>query len=62
MWGYPYTSAAGATLMAAVLITTAFTQEFRMTLVYGVPFLAVLTVIYYVWHRRPVASVVAAAK
>mgnify|MGYP002084587255 CR=1 FL=1 len=52
MWGYPYTSAAGALLMLAVLITTAFTQEFRMTLIYGVPFIAVLTVAYYLWYRR----------
>ena len=52
MWGYPYTSAAGAILMLAVLITTAFTGEFRMTLIYGVPFIAVLTFAYHLWYRR----------
>jgi L-asparagine transporter-like permease len=52
MWGYPYSSAAGALSMLAVLVTTAFTQEFRMTLIYGVPFIAVLTLAYYFWYRR----------
>jgi AAT family amino acid transporter len=52
MWGYPYTSALGATLIVAILITTAFTREFRMTLVYGVPFLAVLSIAYLARARR----------
>jgi len=39
MWGYPYTSMLGAALMAAILVSTAFTAEFRMTLVYGLPVL-----------------------
>jgi amino acid transporter, AAT family len=52
MWGYPYTSLAGAVLMLAILITTAFTAEFRMTLVYGLPFLGALTVIYFAKFRR----------
>ena len=52
MWGYPYTSAAGASHDAGVLITTAFTREFRMTLIYGVPFIAMLTFAYYLWYRR----------
>ncbi len=52
MWGYPYTSLLGAVLLLAILITSAFTQEFRMTLIYGIPFLAVLTVVYYLWFRR----------
>lgn len=51
MWGYPYTSALGAAAMLAILITSAFTKEFRMTLVYGLPFLAVLTVAYHLWFR-----------
>ena len=44
---FPWLSLAGAGLMAAILLTTAFTREFRMTLVYGVPFLAVLSAIYF---------------
>ncbi len=46
MWGYPYTSIAGALLMAAALITTLFTPAFRSTLIYGLPFLAMMTVAF----------------
>jgi len=57
MWGYPYTSASGAALMLAILITSAFTREFRMTLIYGIPFIAMLTLAYHFWfrdlHKRP---------
>ncbi len=53
MWGYPYTSVLGAVLLAAILVTSLFTNEFRMTLVYGLPFLAALTLAYYVWFREP---------
>lgn len=49
LWGYPYTSIVGALLMAAILVTTAFTVEFRMTLVYGLPMLALLTL---AWRWR----------
>jgi AAT family amino acid transporter len=48
MWGYPYTSLLGAGLMASILLTTAFTAEFRMTLVYGFPMLGLLWV---AWRR-----------
>lgn len=43
MWGYPFTSLLGAALIAAALVTTLFTPEFRPTLLYGIPLLAVLT-------------------
>ena len=46
----PWTSPFGALLMAAILLTTAFTAEFRMTLAYGLPALALLTLI---WKLRP---------
>ena len=52
MWGYPYSSLAGAGLMMAALITTIFTREFRMTLLYGVPFLLVLAAIFSLRFRR----------
>jgi len=35
-----------------VTITTLFTPEFRMTLIFGVPFLTVLSVVYFVGYRR----------
>ena len=50
--GFPATSIAGLLLMAAALVTTFFTREFHMTLIYGVPFLLVLVVVYQVWFRR----------
>jgi L-asparagine transporter-like permease len=51
MWGYPYTSLAGALLILAVLATTAFTPEFRMTLIYGIPFRAVLALAWRAGYR-----------
>ena len=57
MWGYPYTSVLGAVLLVAILVTSAFTDEFRMTLVYGLPFLAVLTIAYHIWFRPKPAGV-----
>jgi amino acid transporter, AAT family len=58
MWGYPYTSLLGAGLMSAALVTTLFTTAFRPTLIYGVPFLAVLTSAYFLRSSRvsPLAS------
>jgi L-asparagine transporter-like permease len=55
MWGYPFTSLAGAMLMSAALITTLFTREFRPTLVYGLPFLVVLATVYALRRGRAVA-------
>ena len=42
----------GAVLMAAILLTTSFTREFRMTLLCGVPFLSILAVVYWRFHGR----------
>ena len=52
MWGYPGTTLLGAFLMAALLLTTAFTDAFRSTLVFGLPYLAFLTLIYFLRRRR----------
>ena len=52
MWGYPYTSLLGASLMAAALVTTLFTQAFRPTLIYGIPLLVALTFFFYVRKSR----------
>jgi L-asparagine transporter-like permease len=51
MPGFPATTLLGAALMAAVLLTTAFTQPFRMTLVFGLPYVALLSAIYLLWYR-----------
>jgi AAT family amino acid transporter len=46
MMGAPWTTLLGAALMLAVLITSAFTPGFRPMLLYGIPFLALLTLLY----------------
>ena len=53
MWGYPYTSLLGVALMLAALTTTLFTQAFRPTLIYGVPFLLSLTLAYLLRRSKP---------
>jgi L-asparagine transporter-like permease len=55
MWGYPYTSLAGAALMLAALATTLFTPAFRPTLIYGVPFMLMLCGVYAIRQRRGAA-------
>ncbi len=52
MWGYPWTSLAGAALMLAALLTTLFTNAFRPTLIYGIPFLLVLSLAYAIRRGR----------
>lgn len=44
-------------LVGAVMITTYFTDAFTMTLVFGVPFLLILTVVYWIFFRKPGAAV-----
>lgn len=51
MWGYPFTSIAGAAAMAAILLSTPFTGPFASTLLYGVPFLVLLS-LSYLFVRR----------
>jgi amino acid transporter, AAT family len=56
MWGFPVTTLLGAVLMAALLVTTAFTDAFRMTLVFGLPYLGCLGLIYYFRFRIPAVA------
>jgi amino acid transporter, AAT family len=56
MWGFPVTTLLGAALMAALLITTAFSEAFQMTLVFGLPYLALLALIYVWRYRKPSAG------
>src|SRR5262249_49562174 len=46
MRGFPWTTLLGAALMSAALLTTAFTEAFRLTLVFGLPFIALLCALY----------------
>ncbi|MBU4433218.1 MAG: amino acid permease [Alphaproteobacteria bacterium] len=52
MWGAPWTSLLGAGLMAAVLVTTLFTEAFRLTLIVGGPFLLAVSLAYGLVARR----------
>ncbi|HYL97627.1 MAG TPA: amino acid permease [Blastocatellia bacterium] len=54
MPGYPYTSILGAVSLAAILITTWWIEGMRVTLKAGIPWLALITVAYYV--RRFIAN------
>jgi L-asparagine transporter-like permease len=56
-WGYPYATLTGAGLMTALLVTTSFTREFRMTLVFGVPFLLLLAGVFlFRFRNAPIAQ------
>jgi AAT family amino acid transporter len=51
MIGAPWSTLLGAALLVAVLITSIFTPGFHSMLLYGIPFLALLTLLY--WLRAP---------
>ena len=53
MPGFPAWTLLGAALMAAVLVTSVFTEAFRLTLVFGIPFLACLALVYRIRYRKP---------
>jgi len=46
--GYPYTSLLGAAALAAILATTWWVEGMRVTLIAGVPWLALLSAAYFV--------------
>ena len=52
--GFPYTTALGAALLLAILITTWWVPGMRVTLVAGLPWLALLSLVYLA--RRRIAS------
>lgn len=54
MWGYPYLSLLGAALMISIICTTLLTSEFRMTTLFGVPFLLILSSVFHLHYRKPV--------
>ncbi len=62
MWGFPYTTLLGAFLMLAALATTPFTPAFRPTLLYGLPFLLLLSVAYAVRNTQPMVPPANAAE
>ena len=52
MIGYPYTSLLGAAAIVAILATTWWVEGMRVTLIAGLPWLAILTVAYWIVTRR----------
>jgi L-asparagine transporter-like permease len=52
MIGYPYTSWLGILAIVAIMITTWWVEGMRVTLEAGVPWLVLLTIIYFIVARR----------
>ncbi|MFJ1260581.1 hypothetical protein [Cupriavidus sp. CuC1] len=52
MRGFPVLTLLGAGMLLAIMLTTLFTEAFRMTLLTGIPFLAALSVAYLLWFRQ----------
>jgi amino acid transporter, AAT family len=50
--GYPYTSVLGAAAILAILVTTWWVEDMRITLIAGLPWLVVLTAAYVAVTRR----------
>lgn len=50
--GYPYTSIIGAASIVAILLTTWWVEGMRITLISGLPWLAVITIAYFLVVRR----------
>ncbi|WMD20438.1 amino acid permease [Achromobacter seleniivolatilans] len=58
MPGFPVLTLLGAFAMLAILITTAFTGVFKLTLVFGVPFLLILAALYFLLFKKRAEAVV----
>ncbi|MEW9672890.1 amino acid permease [Ammoniphilus sp. 3BR4] len=56
MMGYPYLPLLGAGLMLSITITTWFTEEFKMTLYVGIPWLVLITAAYILWRKANAQS------
>ena len=52
MPGFPVLTLLGAGVMLAILLTTYFTTVFKLTLVFGVPFLLLLVAAYYLLFKK----------
>lgn len=51
MIGYPFTSILGAALVFSVVISTWYSENFKETLIYGIPWLILITAVYFVWKK-----------
>ena len=54
--GFPYFTLLGAGLISAVTITTLFMPAFRLAVICGVPFLALVAVLYFAFNRAGAQS------
>jgi L-asparagine transporter-like permease len=52
MPGFPVLTLAGLVATAAILATTLFMRPFRLTLIFGIPFLLFLTATYFIRYRK----------
>jgi len=57
MPGWPYTPLLGALLLLAILITTLWVDGMELTLKVGLPWLAFVSICFWLWARRNRASV-----
>ncbi|MCU1308710.1 MAG: amino acid permease [Acidobacteriaceae bacterium] len=51
MIGYPYTTILGIVLLSAILMTTLWVDGMQITLTVGLPWLATISLAYFVWKR-----------
>ena len=56
MIGFPYLTILGAALVAAILISTIWVEGMQPALEAGVPWLAAVSIVYWVWMRKPKTS------
>lgn len=52
MWGYPYSSVLGAASLLSIMLTTWWVPAMHVTLAAGLPWLAVLSIVYALRFRR----------
>ena len=62
MIGYPYTSILGLLLVAAIIATTWWVPGMRPTILSGLPWLAFISIVYFVWMRPGKAPVAASTE
>jgi L-asparagine transporter-like permease len=62
MPGFPVLTLLGAGAMLAILVTTYFTSVFKLTLVFGVPFLVLLAAAYYLLFKKRGEAVAMSAR
>ncbi len=51
MIGFPYLTIFGAVLLAAVVLSTWFSPDFRATLTLGFPWLIFISICYFIWKK-----------